>query len=91
MILKYNLIMIGALLCDMVDTAKGIIENFICLVCRYGYVPNGNRIYYLLRSQPPLLSFMAKTYYTYTDDFDFIKENIKVNCIYNCTYSYYVN
>lgn len=66
----------------MEDTAKGIIENFISLVHRYGYVPNGNRIYYLLRSQPPLLILMAKTYYTYTEDLNFIKENIKVNCIY---------
>lgn len=63
----------------MKDSARGIIQNFLYLVHRFGYVPNGSRIYYLMRSQPPLLIQMAASYYTYTDDLDFIKNNIQVN------------
>jgi len=73
-----QIIFIGAILCDMKDTARGIIQNFLYLVHRFGYVPNGSRIYYLMRSQPPLLIQMAASYYTYTDDLDFIKKNIQV-------------
>lgn len=70
---------IGAILCDMKDSARGVIQNFLYLVNRFGYVPNGSRIYYLMRSQPPLLIQMAASYYTFTDDLDFIKKNIQVN------------
>lgn len=65
----------------MKDSARGIIQNFLYLVHRFGYVPNGSRIYYLMRSQPPLLIQMAASYYTYTDDLDFIKKNIHVNLV----------
>ena len=42
------------------QTAKGIIENFLSVVQTYGLVPNGGRIYYLKRSQPPFLTLMLK-------------------------------
>lgn len=45
----------GLLACDMKDSARNCIENFLHLVKRFGFVPNGNRVYYLNRSQPPLL------------------------------------
>lgn len=45
----------GLLLCGMKQTSKGMINNFLSMVDRYGFVPNGGRIYYLMRSQPPLL------------------------------------
>lgn len=34
----------------------------------YGFIPNGARIYYLNRSQPPLLTQMVKIYVDYTND-----------------------
>ncbi|MGC9363211.1 MAG: alpha,alpha-trehalase TreF [Fidelibacterota bacterium] len=37
---------------------ENMIENFACLVNEYGFVPNGNRCYYLSRSQPPFLALM---------------------------------
>lgn len=49
----------GLLLCDMNVTAKGMIENFLSMVKRYGFVPNGGRVYYLSRSQPPMLISMV--------------------------------
>ncbi|MFH0702567.1 MAG: trehalase family glycosidase [bacterium] len=42
------------------DLAKGMTENFLYLVKQFGFVPNGNRIYYLSRSQPPFLAMMAE-------------------------------
>jgi alpha,alpha-trehalase len=48
--------------------AKNTIENFLDFVETLGFVPNGARLYYLNRSQPPLLSQMVRTYVDYTND-----------------------
>lgn len=37
-----------------------MIKNFLSVINRYGFIPNGGRIYYLARSQPPLLSGISK-------------------------------
>ncbi|KAI7165039.1 hypothetical protein KC349_g117 [Hortaea werneckii] len=50
------------------EIALNIIENFLDLVDRFGFVPNGARQYYLNRSQPPLLSQMVRAYVEYTND-----------------------
>ena len=42
------------------DLALGMVRNFASLVDRYGHVPNGNRTYYLSRSQPPFLAAMVE-------------------------------
>ncbi|XP_072763574.1 trehalase [Anoplolepis gracilipes] len=68
----------GLLLCDMPITVKGMLENFLSMVERFGFVPNGGRVYYLSRSQPPLLIPMVAKYYDYTKDRDFLKQNIAV-------------
>lgn len=68
----------GLLLCDMPVTVKGMIENFLSMVERFGFVPNGGRVYYLSRSQPPLLIPMVEKYYNYTKDREFLKQNIAV-------------
>jgi len=52
-------IVLGLLACDMTSTAKGLVQNLLDDVSTYGFVPNGGRIYYLNRSQPPLLSDMV--------------------------------
>ena len=38
---------------------KNMINNFAFLIDRYGFIPNGNRSYYLTRSQPPFFSLMV--------------------------------
>ncbi|KAI1799109.1 glycoside hydrolase family 37 protein [Daldinia bambusicola] len=48
--------------------SRNIIENFLDFVDKFGFVPNGARLYYLNRSQPPLLTQMVKTYIDYTND-----------------------
>ncbi|MDN3507452.1 MAG: trehalase family glycosidase, partial [Simkaniaceae bacterium] len=36
-----------------------LVENCAHLIDHYGFVPNGNRLYYLSRSQPPLFAVMS--------------------------------
>lgn len=55
---------------------KGMLENFIQMVDSYGLVPNGGRVYYEQRSQPPLLIPMVDSYINATGDFDFLHKNI---------------
>lgn len=37
---------------------KNIINNFAYMIDKFGFIPNGNRTYYLTRSQPPFFSMM---------------------------------
>ena len=37
-----------------------MVENFVSLVDRYGHIPNGNRSYFLSRSQPPFFASMVE-------------------------------
>ena len=41
------------------DLALDMVRNFASLIDRYGHVPNGNRTYYLSRSQPPFFAAMV--------------------------------
>ncbi|XP_034556589.1 trehalase [Notolabrus celidotus] len=63
----------GLLLSEMTQTAYGMIQNFLYLVDRYGFVPNGGRIYYERRSQPPFLTLMVESYYQATKDKEFLR------------------
>ncbi|ACE85234.1 alpha,alpha-trehalase TreF [Cellvibrio japonicus] len=42
--------------------AKQMIDNFAYLIDRYGYIPNGNRTYFLGRSQPPFFAASLQLY-----------------------------
>ena len=53
---------------ELTSLSRNIIENFLDFVEEFGFVPNGARIYYLNRSQPPLLAQMVKIYVDYTND-----------------------
>ncbi|XP_045135480.1 trehalase-like isoform X2 [Portunus trituberculatus] len=68
----------GLLLSGMNHTVKGMLENFLMMVKTYGMVPNGGRIYYTRRSQPPYLIPMFKLYMDHHFDQDFLRENIEV-------------
>nr|XP_054297038.1 trehalase [Pongo pygmaeus] len=70
-------VMEGLLLSEMAETVKGMLQNFLDLVKTYGHVPNGGRVYYLQRSQPPLLTLMMDCYLTHTNDTAFLQENIE--------------
>lgn len=40
------------------DLIENMINNFAYLINQYGHIPNGNRTYYLSRSQPPFFALM---------------------------------
>ncbi len=41
------------------DMMENMIKNFAYLIENYGHIPNGNRTYYLSRSQPPFFASMV--------------------------------
>lgn len=66
----------GLLVSEMYETARGILENFLSVIDRFGFIPNGGRIYYLARSHPPLLSGMIKSYVDATRNLTFAIDSI---------------
>ncbi|XP_058835761.1 trehalase-like [Topomyia yanbarensis] len=68
----------GLLLSEMTKTTRGMVENFLSIIQRYGFVPNGGRIYYNKRSQPPLLSGMVKSYVDATKDTKFAEDAVEI-------------
>ena len=50
--------MLGLVASGRMERVRGMIDNFAYLADRYGFIPNGNRSYYLTRSQPPFFSSM---------------------------------
>ncbi|MBN1119118.1 MAG: alpha,alpha-trehalase TreF [Bacteroidales bacterium] len=42
------------------DIIRNMVDNFAFLIDTYGHIPNGNRTYYLSRSQPPFFSLMVE-------------------------------
>ncbi|XP_048254050.1 trehalase-like isoform X2 [Haliotis rufescens] len=60
----------GLLRCEMTQTVRGMLENFFFIIDRYGLIPNGFRVYYKKRSQPPLLAWMVESYYDVSKDMD---------------------
>uniref|UniRef100_A0A146LQW6 Trehalase n=1 Tax=Lygus hesperus TaxID=30085 RepID=A0A146LQW6_LYGHE len=68
----------GLILSEMHDTVKGMLENFLSIVDVYGFIPNGGRLYYLMRSQPPLLTAMMDSYIQATNDLNFLDKNIAI-------------
>ncbi|KAG6610647.1 Trehalase [Phytophthora cinnamomi] len=50
----------GLLVSGLHQTARGVVNHLLEYVDEFGFVPNGGRIYYLTRSQPPMLSDMVR-------------------------------
>ena len=44
------------------DMLKCMADNFAWMIERYGHIPNGNRTYYLSRSQPPVFALMVELF-----------------------------
>ncbi len=42
------------------DLLENMVKNFSYLIDEFGYIPNGNRSYFIGRSQPPFYSLMIK-------------------------------
>lgn len=52
--------MLGLKVSKRTDLIQNMVDNFAYLIDTVGYIPNGNRTYYLGRSQPPFFSLMVK-------------------------------
>ena len=52
--------MLGLQVSRHVDMIQHMIDNFSYLIDHIGYIPNGNRTYFLGRSQPPFYSLMVQ-------------------------------
>ncbi len=50
-----------------------MLDNIASLIDRYGHMPNGNRSYYLSRSQPPFFSCMVELIAAHDGDEVFVK------------------
>ena len=68
----------GLLHCNMVETAKGILQNFFHQVEMFGFVPNGTRVYYQRRSQPPYLISMVNQYKKKTEDWELVEKALPI-------------
>lgn len=52
--------MLGLEASGKIDMIRNMIDNFAFLIDMIGYIPNGNRTYFIGRSQPPFFSLMVK-------------------------------
>eukprot|EP00659_Diplonema_papillatum_P008858 gene8858-13729_t len=57
----------GLYVSEMYDTATGMIANFADFIESTGFIPNGARLYYTNRSQPPLFCKMLERYLNVMD------------------------
>lgn len=61
------------------DLANNTINNYLDLIEDIGFIPNGGRIYYLNRSQPPLFTQMLYLYVKSTNDTSFLDRAVRLN------------
>src|SRR5256712_1806916 len=59
--------MLGLIASGRTDLVRSMLDNFAYLVGTVGHIPNGNRTYYLSRSQPPFFAAMVGLYAAATD------------------------
>ncbi|KAF5360563.1 hypothetical protein D9756_004935 [Leucocoprinus leucothites] len=58
----------GLLESELYSIVNDTLQNFMDELDRIGFIPNGGRVYYLDRSQPPLFIQMLSRYVTVTND-----------------------
>ncbi|MBO3698269.1 alpha,alpha-trehalase TreF [Roseivirga sp. E12] len=51
--------MLGLAVSERTDMIEDMVKNFAWMIQEIGFIPNGNRSYYLGRSQPPFFSLMV--------------------------------
>ncbi|XP_037913972.1 trehalase isoform X2 [Hermetia illucens] len=68
----------GLLYSEMYTTTRGMLSNFLSIVERFGFIPNGGRVYYSKRSQPPLLAAMIQSYIEFTGDDEFAIKSVDI-------------
>lgn len=58
--------MVGLGASGRIDLMESMLDNFAFLIDTIGFIPNGNRTYYMGRSQPPYFSSMVNAYIQHT-------------------------
>jgi alpha,alpha-trehalase len=61
---------LGLLADDKIAVADNMVYNFAGLLARYKMIPNGTRVYYLTRSQPPFFALMVDIVCRYKNDYN---------------------
>tara|TARA_R110000868_G_scaffold158589_4_gene386839 strand:- start:44092 stop:45687 length:1596 start_codon:yes stop_codon:yes gene_type:complete len=71
--------MLGLVESGEFELMENILDNFSYLINTVGHIPNGNRTYYITRSQPPFFSQMVKLLAEQKGDevYDMYKEALK--------------
>lgn len=59
--------MLGLIESGRTDLVRSMLDNFAYLIATVGHIPNGNRTYYVSRSQPPFFAAMVGLYAAATD------------------------
>ena len=57
--------MLGLAASGKTELIGSMLKNFAHMIDRFGFIPNGNRTYFLSRSQPPFFSLMVELYSKY--------------------------
>ena len=65
--------MLGLVQSGRVGLVRDMLDNFAYLVRTFGHIPNGNRTYYLSRSQPPFFAAMVGLYAQAADTADALR------------------
>lgn len=64
---------------DRQGIAEGMLENLVYLFERFHFIPNASRMYFMSRSQPPLLtSFIRLIFATCNKDIDWLKQRMQI-------------
>ena len=65
--------MLGLEVSKEYSTILHMVDNFAHMIDQYGFIPNGNRSYFLSRSQPPFFSLMIELANGFTEENLFLK------------------
>lgn len=60
--------MLGLAVSGRIEMIRNMVDNFAFLIDTIGYIPNGNRTYFIGRSQPPFFSLMVTLLAKYEED-----------------------
>jgi alpha,alpha-trehalase len=60
--------MLGLEVSGRIEMIRNMVDNFAFLIDAIGYIPNGNRTYFIGRSQPPFFSLMVTLLNKYEED-----------------------
>ncbi len=61
----------GLLADDQIKIVENMIDNFSYLIDTVGFIPNGNRVYYITRSQPPFFAAMIDLVCRFKNDYNY--------------------